>query len=116
MEFPIEIQKLIKEFSMPKYRSPLHFKAFTSSKQNFYDIVLNQTPYTTLLKRFDGWDYIMDLMRGYNFDYAETNEALWWFYHSEDEYEWDEYEWDDEEQIYQISDEDIELTDIIIIE
>ncbi len=55
-------------------------------------------------------------MRGYNFDYAETNEALWWFYHSEDEYEWDEYEWDDEEQIYQISDEDIELTDIIIIE
>ena len=53
MEFPFEIQKLIKEFSMPKYRTPLHFKALTTSKQNFYDIVLEQTPYTTLIKSFD---------------------------------------------------------------
>ena len=28
MEFPIEIQKLIKEFSMPIYKKPLHYKAY----------------------------------------------------------------------------------------
>ena len=112
MEFPFEIQKLIKEFSMPKYRKTLHFKALTTSKQNFYDIVLEQTPYTTLIKSFDGWDYIMDLMRGYNFDYVEGEDARYWFYHSDEEYdEYDEYE----EYEFQILNDEVELTDVEIL-
>ena len=112
MEFPFEIQKLIKEFSMPKYRTPLHFKALTTSKQNFYDIVLEQTPYTTLIKSFDGWDYIMDLMRGYNFDYVEGEDARYWFYHSDEEY--DEYE-EYEEYEFQILNDDVELTNVEVL-
>ena len=92
MEFPIEIQKLIKEFSMPKYKKPLHYKAYLNHPRYF----LKETPYTNMEEKLDNNDFITDMIRG--------DECRCWFY---------TYVYNYNELI--ISDEDVELEDIIVL-
>lgn len=123
MEFPIEILQLIKEFSMPKYKKPLHYKAIKHDRiYNIFDksysglfIYLNRTPYTRVEIILDKSDFITDMMRG----------DKYWSWGDDFSYLFDiDYDYDfliDNNNGYlnnmniEISDEEVELTDIIIL-
>lgn len=120
MEFPIEIQRLIKEFSMPKYKKPTHFKAFNkSTKLEKLGIHLNPTPYTRVEIAFNGSNYINDLIRVGEF--GSYNDVDYDFYY--EEYLHTILGFLDDEEIEQYNnlyftieyDSELELTDFITL-
>lgn len=66
MNMPVELQKIIKEYSMPIYKRTLHFKALKDYKDNVYILKygLESTPYTLLKQKLAKTYYLTDLFRG----------------------------------------------------
>jgi len=63
MNTPDDIQKIIKDYSMPIYRIPLHYRAICFYDIYFLLIRLNFTPYTNNMQPLANTFYEDDLLR-----------------------------------------------------
>tara|TARA_R100000951_G_C2555144_1_gene153743 strand:+ start:79 stop:369 length:291 start_codon:yes stop_codon:yes gene_type:complete len=63
MNTPDDIQKIIKEYSMPIYKIPLHYRAICFYDIYFLLICLNFTPYTNNIEPLANTFYEDDLLR-----------------------------------------------------
>lgn len=115
MQIPQDIQKIIKEYSMPVYRKSLHYKSIcllnSWSQFESYKYCLLPTPYSCNEVLFDKYSCFEDIKKGSN-----NNKCMFYlsfscmFPHSAlmNEYE-------DEIINMEITTQDLELTDVITL-
>lgn len=124
MEFNDDIIKIIKEYSMPKYRKPLHFKALATSNKSFCEqrIELKQTPYSLMYSKLANTDYAFDVIeRGELFTIENFNYLDYFqFYMLDNDYytESDDdgyYDYEYERPFNTIINEDVTLNNVIEI-